>query len=110
MSWPAFFYPHRVRVRDSLGSGGMGTTWTDAPGRELAAEVKDEVKLVRTDGGAEVVSSTQVSVPLSADVAVDALVTVWPGTPSARESRVIRASRNDNTGTPLDSFLLLYLE
>lgn len=110
MSWPAFFYPHNVQVRDPLGGGGMGQRWQPAPGRELPAEVKDEQRLVRDRDGAEVVSSTQVTVALSADVAVDALVTVWAGTSAAREARVIAVARNDNGGTPLDSYLLLSLE
>lgn len=108
MSWDDFFYPHRVLVRDPLGAAGFGQSW--APARELPAEVKDTQSVVRAADGAERASSTQVTVDLSAAVALEALVTVWKGTPREREARVIAVGTSDNTDSPLDSFLLLYLE
>lgn len=107
MSWPAFFYPHTVKVRDRTSVGGLGTTYA-AP-RELQAEVKDEQRVVRNAAGQEVVSSTQVTVPLDAAVPVGSLVTVWAGTSAEREAEVLAVGRDDNTGTPLDSFLVLSL-
>lgn len=108
MMWPAFFYPHRVSVRDVTNEGGLGSDWGTA--RTLIAEVKDDHKLVRDADGSEVVSSTQVKVPLDSDVAAGALVTVWAGTSAEREARVITVGRSDNRGTPLDSYLTLSLE
>ncbi|CAN7241858.1 hypothetical protein LJR045_000983 [Microbacterium sp. LjRoot45] len=108
MKWPAFFYPHRVSVRDLVEDGGRGESWADP--RELRAEVKDEQKLVRDANGREVVSSTEVKVALDAAVPIGSLVTVWSGTTSQREARVIAVGRSDNTGSGLDSFLRLSLE
>ena len=107
MSWPSFFYPHRVTVRDLIEDGGRGQIWGEP--RELRAEVKDEQKLVRDAAGAEIVSSTQVSVPLNSAVPPGSLVTVWEGTSSERAATVAAVGRNDNSGSPLDSFLLLSL-
>lgn len=107
MSWGAFFYPHTVRVKDRLGTGSMGPIWGAA--RSLAAEVKDKQTLVRDTDGREVVSSTQVTVPLPAAVPLGSLVTVWPGLPQERESRVLSSSLNPNED-PLDTYLLLWLE
>lgn len=108
MKWPAFFYPHTVEVRDVNRGGGIGVLFGSP--RSLSAEVKDEHRLVRDRDGAEVVSSTQVTVDLDADVAVGSMVTVWSGTSAERESTVIAVSRDDNGGDPLDSFLVLSLE
>ena len=108
MSWPALFYPHQVTVKNHLGAGGMGPGYAAA--RSLAAEVKDRQQLVRGTDGREVVSSTQVTVPLAADVPLESLVTVWAGPPAQREARVLAVARDDNRDTPLDSFLVLYLE
>lgn len=107
MSWSSYFYPHRVRVRDALPGGGMGAGY--APARELSAEVRDKQTLVRDSNGAEVVSSSQVSLPLPEHVPVGSLVTVWPGLPQQREARVLASSLNPND-PPLDAYLLLSLE
>ena len=107
MSWGAFWYPHTVQVRDALPAGGMGGGFGAA--RTLAAEVIDKQTLVRDSNGAEVVSSSQVSLPLPASVPVGSLVTVWPGLPQQREARVLASSLNPNE-PPLDSYLLLSLE
>jgi hypothetical protein len=105
--WPAFFYPHIVSVRAYRAGGGMGGGF--APSRELAAEVKDERRLIRDRDGSEVVSSSQVTVPLGSNVPLGSLVTVWAGTPAEREATVLQAGRDDNTDTLLDSFEVLYL-
>jgi hypothetical protein len=107
VTWGAFFYPHQVKVRDYLGMGGMGPSY--GASRALAAEVKDEQKLIRSKDGAEVVSSSNVTVDVAAEVPLGSLVTVWAGTAAQRESAVLAVSRNENGDTPLDSFLLLYL-
>lgn len=108
MTWPAFFWPHKVQVRDLLGSGGMGARHASTP-RELRAEVKDEQRLVRNTDGDEVVSSTQVTVPLAANVPVGSLVTVWPDSAGSKQSTVLAVARNEND-LPLDSYLVLSLE
>ena len=107
MAWGAFWYPHKVRVRDRLVGGGLGPFF--APSRELAAEVKDVQTLVRDADGAEVVSSAQVTLPLPEHVPLGSLVTVWPGESRQREARVLAAAANPND-PPLDAYLLLSLE
>ena len=107
MSWGAFFYPHEVLVRNALPAGGMGTAY--AASRRLPAEVKDVQRIVRGADGREVVSSTQVSLPLPEQVPLGSLVTVWPESPRAREAVVLAAAANPND-PPLDQFLLLWLE
>lgn len=107
MKWGAFFYPHSVAVEDLLSSGGMGGSFGQS--RTLPAEVKDVQTLVRDKDGREVVSSTQVSVPLPEYVPLGSLVTVWVGMPHERQARVLSAAVNPNGG-PLDDFLLLSLE
>lgn len=108
MTWDGFFLPHTVKVRDRTSSGGMGATY--GPSRDSAAEVKDQQRLVRGANGAEVVSSSQVTVPLNPVVPVGSLVTTWPGLPTSREAQVLAVDRNDNSDDlDLDSFQLLYL-
>lgn len=107
MTWDdPFFYPHKVTVRDRVQGGGTRTSYGAA--RRLSAEVKDEQRLVRDASGAEVVSSSQVTVPLSASVAVGALVTVWPDGDGKREAQVLAVARNENDDE-LDSYLVLSL-
>lgn len=107
MSWGAFFYPHKVLVKDRVAGGGMGPTFATA--RELAAEVKDEQQLVRAADNSETVSSAQVTLRLPEHVPLGSLVTVWPGTPAARESTVLAVDRHENA-PPLDSFVVLSLK
>lgn len=107
MSWGAFFYPHQVSIRDLISSGGMGSSY--GPARTVAAEVIDEQTLVRNADGAEVVSSTRVTLALPEHVPLGSKVTVWPGQPYEREARVLTASVNPND-PPLDAHLLLRLE
>lgn len=107
MSWGAFWYPHSVLVKNRVSAGGMGAGFS-AP-RTLAAEVLDKQTMVRDASGAEVVSTSQVSLPLPEHVPVGSLVTVWPGLPQQREARVLAAALNPNE-PPLDSYLLLSLE
>lgn len=107
MTWGAFWYPHKVSIRDLTGSGGMGDTYGQP--RTVSAEVLDEQVLVRDTDGQEVVSSTRVTLALPEQVPLGSLVTVWPGQPYAREARVLTAAVNPN-GPPLDAHLLLRLE
>lgn len=106
MSWnDGFFYPHSVKVREPF-VGGMGTTYS-AP-RDVACEVKDEQRLVRTSDGAEVVSSSHVTVPSTEVIPLGSLVTVWPGQAGEREATVLAVSRNENDDD-MDSFVVLWL-
>lgn len=107
MSWGSFWYPHTVRVRNVSQAGGMGAGFAAA--RTLAAEVIDKQTLIRNADGAEVVSTSQVSLPLPEDVPLGSLVTVWPGLPQEREARVLAVSLNPNDA-PLDAYLVLLLE
>lgn len=106
MSWDdPFWYPHTVKVRDAQ-SNGMGSSHGTA--REVRAEVRDEQRLVRTADGAEVLSSTQVTVPATENIALGSLVTVWPGKPGEREATVLAVARAENDDD-LDSFVVLAL-
>lgn len=105
--WEAFFYPHTVSIRSLTSAGGMGTTYGTP--RNVAAEVRDEQRLVRDIDGSEVVSSTWVTVPITENVPIGSLVTVWPGTPLEREAQVLVVGTDDNTDSDLDSFLVLSL-
>lgn len=107
MTWPAFFWPHSVQVRDSRAGGGMGGG--HGTPRSLAAEVKDTRQLIRNADGAEVVSSSQVTVPLGSNVPLGSLVTVWAGTPRERTAQVLQVGTDDNTDSLLDDFEVLYL-
>lgn len=108
MTWPAsFFYPHKVTVRDMVGGGGRGKT--PGPSRTSIAETIDQRTLVTDRDGREVVSNSRVTVPIEADVAPGALVTVWPGTSSSREAEVITVGRDVND-PPLPSHLVLWLK
>jgi len=109
VSWDdPFFWPHRVSVRDAIPGGGMGPRFGSP--RELAAEVIDSHRLVRTADGREVVSSTRVTVPLDAGVPVGSEVTVWPGRANARKATVLVVSYEDNGDADLGSQLVLSLE
>jgi len=108
VSFPAsFFFPHTVNIRALAGGAGVGETYADAV--SAIAEVKDESQLVRNADGAEVTSSTQVTVPLDTDAPLGSLVMVWPGQGAERESVVLRVARDENP-PPLPSHLILYLE
>lgn len=109
MSWGSFFYPHRVRIGVRLPSAGGGPRWED-PGDPVAAEVKDEQRIVRNRDGDEVVSNTQVYVPLATVCPIGSRVTVWEGQQGERTAEVLAVARHDNTGTPLDQYLVLSLE
>lgn len=107
MAWGAFWYPHEVRVRNRILGGGLGPSFEAS--RTLPAEVKDVQTLVRDADGAEVVSTSQVTLPLPEHVPLGSLVTVWPGESRQREARVLAAAANPND-PPLDDYLLLSLE
>ncbi|MDY0830738.1 hypothetical protein SK224_16505 [Microbacterium sp. BG28] len=109
MSFPAsFFFPHTVSIRALAGGGGMRPSYFGP--ETVIAEVKDEAQLIRTADGAEITSSTQVTVPLATIVPLGSLVTVWPGQGAAeRESAVLRVGRDENP-PPLPSHLVLYLK
>lgn len=107
MRWPAFFWPHEVRIRNVASSGGLGGQYGQP--FTVACEVKDEQQLVRNREGAEVVSSTNVTVPIDTTVGLDSLVTVWPGVDGAeREASVVRISRRPELA-PLESHIIIYL-
>lgn len=106
MSWDdPFFYPHTVKVREVV-TGGLGTT-VGSP-RDVACEVKDEQRLVRTSDGAEVVSSSQVTVASTEVIPLGSRVTVWPGQPGERDATVLAVGRNENDDD-MDSFVVLWL-
>lgn len=102
-----FFFPHTVSVRNLLPGGGRARAYGDA--RDVRCEVKDEQRLIRGNDGAQVVSSSQVTVGLDEHIPLGSLVTVWPGTAAAREAEVLAVGRNEN-GVDLDSFNVLSLK
>ena len=102
-----FWFPHAVSARAYRGSGGRGPRYDDAV--PLRAEVLDKRELIRNAAGAEVVSSTRVTVPIDADVPIGSLVTVWAGRPNAREAEVLQVGIDENA-PPLPSQLVLWLK
>lgn len=107
MSWDsAFWWPHKVRVRDLIPGAGAGPRLGNE--REVDAEVKDGHRLVRTPDGREVVSTSTVTVPIEANVPLGSQVTVWPGSVAERTAKVIEIGRDENP-PPLGSHLILSL-
>lgn len=102
-----FWFPHKVKARAFQGAGGRGPRYADPV--DLAAEVLDKTELIRDAKGNETVSSTRVTVPVSADVPVGSLVTVRPGRANARESEVLQAEIVEDD-PPLPSHIVLWLK
>ncbi len=103
-----FFFPHSVTIVEPGGRTSVGVK----PGQTHTrrAEVKDEQQLVLDDQGHEVVSNTQVTIPLEHACPLGSEVTVWEGTPRKRTSTVLAIGTNDNRGTRLPSFVVLHLK
>jgi hypothetical protein len=102
---PARFTPHEVTIRALTGSGGMGRTYADPA--TVAAFVKDEVRMVRNSTGAEVVSSSTVTLGFDVQAPPGSLVTVWPGLPGQREAEVISSGRAAHPRLPAFQTLAL---
>lgn len=102
---PEKFTPHVVAVRDLQSAGGMGRTYADE--RPVSGFANDEQKLVRGADGAEVLSTSQVTVNFDEEIPIGSLVTVWAGSPSAREATVVAISRNHHPTLPSYQTLLL---
>lgn len=108
MSWDGpFWFPHTVTVEDAIPAGGAGVRFGSA--RTVAAEVRDQQRIVLDASASEVVSNTQVTVPVEANVPVGSMVTVWAGRVGARRSRVLAVQRDEND-PPLPSHLILSLQ
>lgn len=84
---PPGFLPHTAVVRPKTGQTGMGPTY-GAP-VTIACMTEDGARLVRNATGAEVVSSARVACSFDVIAPPGSLVTIWPGTPRAREAQVI---------------------
>lgn len=98
MHLPDRFTPHTVLVRDFIENTGMGSG--HGPPRPVAAFAQDEQKLVRGRDGAEVVSTSQVTVNFDEVVPLGSLVTVWPGMTGQREAEVLAIGRHEAPGWP----------
>lgn len=83
---------HTSTVEAHRGSSGLGELFD--PPVVLPCFVEDEVRLVRTDTGAEVVSSTTVYYAAGADVPVGSRVTITGRPPST----VLTVGRRDSGG------------
>lgn len=95
---PEEFTPHTIRVRDFVENTGMGSGHADP--REVRAFAEDEQKLVITRDGAEVVSTSQVTLNFDEVVPLGSLVTVWPGMTGEREAAVLAIGRHEAPGWP----------
>ena len=95
---PERFTPHTVLVRDFIENTGMGSGHGDP--REVRAFTQDEQKLVRGRDGAEVVSTSQITVNFDEVVPLGSLVTVWPGMTGQREAEVLAIGRHQAPGWP----------
>lgn len=102
---PDWTTPHTAVVRALTGSGGMGKTYADED--SVPAFVVDERVLVRDASGAEVVSSTQVTLGFDVVAPPGSLVTVWPGIAGEREATVITSSRAAHETLPAYQTLAL---
>ncbi|WP_295035395.1 hypothetical protein [uncultured Microbacterium sp.] len=108
MSWAdGFFFPHQVTIQE-VRTGGMGTAL--GASRSAAAEVIDEQTLVRGADGAEVVSSTRVTVALDPPIPLGSMVTVWPDVPTAKRTAVVLQVARVENPPPLGSHQVLYLK
>lgn len=90
----AWMLPHTCTIRAFLGSGGMGERFADPVERACFAE--ESVKLVRDAGGAEVVSSAQVTVGFEPAVPVGSMAAWWGGP----ERRVMAVERHEAPDWP----------
>lgn len=95
---PEHFTPHVVSVRDFAENTGMGSGF--GPPRSVVAFAEDEQKVVRNRDGAEVVSTSQVTVNFDELIPAGSLVTVWPGLPGEREAEVLAIGRHEAPGWP----------
>lgn len=108
MSWSdPFWFPHEVLVEDAIPAGGSGVRFGTP--RTVVAEVKDQQRVVLDASASEVVSNTQVTVPLEANVPVGSMVTVWAGRAGHRRAKVLAVAR-DEDDPPLPSHLILSLQ
>jgi hypothetical protein len=95
---PDEFTPHTVLVRDFIENTGMGSGYGSS--RRVAAFAQDEQKLVRGRDGAEIVSTSQVTINFDEVVPLGSLVTVWPGITGQREAEVLAIGRHEAPGWP----------
>lgn len=103
---PDWCTPHTVSIRPLTGHGANGPIYGGAT--SVAAWAEDERTLVRDANGDEVVSGSAVYVNVDVVAPPGSLVTVWPGTPGAREARVITSERHHHPALP--SYQILRLE
>lgn len=88
---PAYMTPHTVIITPLTGSGGMGEIY-GPPIPDVPAMVEESAVLVRSPGGAEVVSSARVHCSWDVAGPPGSKVTLWTGTAKERTAVVITAS------------------
>jgi hypothetical protein len=107
MRIPKSWMLHKVTHRRLTKRGPRGDEFSD-PETIRHCYVEESVKQTRTPGGDVVTSTAQVIVYLGDRLPLEELVTIWPGTPHAREAKVLGFKVLDRKG--LMSHQLLYLE
>lgn len=91
---PDRYFPHRnlIAYKPKAGSGAYGPVTAALVVAERGI-ISEKRKLVRDQDGNEAVSEAQVALDFpDHDVPLGSLVTIWYGTPRARESKVIAVS------------------
>ena len=85
---PSRLLPNKVTVKKFLGSGSDGDVWA-APVTKRRCQVRMKVTIITNVLGEQKTSTAQVYCEPETDIPAGSLVTVWPGTKSAHEGRVI---------------------
>lgn len=109
MRLPQQLTPHTVKYRKVKGSNSSGKVY--GPYVELEdVQVVDKRKLVRSGGGSEIVSESQVYVNLGdAELEEGDLVTIWGGTYREREAKIESISTWDARHQAIPAYLEVFL-
>lgn len=110
MRIPKALMPHKVRVRSFDGHGSDGPVLSPQVGKpapEHRAYVEDKTRLVVDGSGQQVTSTCAVWLDPEVRAAELSQVTVRPGNPRERTSRVVAVTTLDHPRTP--SHQIVYL-
>jgi hypothetical protein len=99
---PKSWFNGPILVRDLLDATADGAVHAAAPGRRIErAYTEDKLRMIRSESGEIVGSTSQIAIDLEHDIPMGSLVTIWPGSPKhkrERTSTVIRIDTGDRDG------------